>query len=149
MSCSQFLKLVLASITLIFETCSRNSALTCLWAISMHGIRGRKALGLNLHHLVNVTEPLFFLYHFFVIFCREHDTVGCVALDRHGHVACATSTGGITAKLPGRVGDTPLVGCGGIADDEIGAVSTTGHGEAITKSCLAKTVLNYMSTGIH
>ena len=50
-----------------------------------------------------------------------------------GNVACATSTGGITGKRPGRVGDSPLVGCGGYADNMIGAVSTTGHGESITK----------------
>ena len=42
--------------------------------------------------------------------CRDHDTVGACAMDRHGNVACATSTGGITAKRPGRVGDSPLIG---------------------------------------
>eukprot|EP00041_Stephanoeca_diplocostata_P007552 m.107879 g.107879 ORF g.107879 m.107879 type:complete len:354 (-) comp16932_c0_seq1:136-1197(-) len=62
-----------------------------------------------------------------------HDTVGAVAVDDQGHVACATSTGGITMKRPGRVGDSPLVGCGGYADDLRGAVSATGHGESLMR----------------
>jgi beta-aspartyl-peptidase (threonine type) len=56
-------------------------------------------------------------------------TVGAVARDASGHVAAATSTGGTMNKRPGRVGDSPLIGAGCIADDESGAVSTTGHGE--------------------
>lgn len=76
-----------------------------------------------------------------------HDTVGCAVVDKCGHTACATSTGGITAKMPGRVGDTPCVGAGGYADDEVGAVSTTGHGEAIMKACLARHITSVMSTG--
>lgn len=47
------------------------------------------------------------------LFCRQlngHDTVGAVAIDSNGHVACATSTGGVAAKMPGRVGDSPVVG---------------------------------------
>lgn len=57
---------------------------------------------------------------------HDHDTVGAVAVDSMGHVACATSTGGITAKQTGRVGDSPIIGSGGYADDFTGAVSTTG-----------------------
>ena len=64
-----------------------------------------------------------------------------------GNVACATSTGGITGKRPGRVGDSPLVGSGGYADNMTGAVSTTGHGESITKLCLAHKIINYMENG--
>ncbi|KAL1471981.1 hypothetical protein MTO96_039615, partial [Rhipicephalus appendiculatus] len=67
----------------------------------------------------------------------EHDTVGAVAVDAAGHLACATSTGGLTGQRCGRVGDSPLVGAGGFADDSVCAVSTTGHGEAIARSCLA------------
>ncbi|KAJ7388551.1 hypothetical protein OS493_036918 [Desmophyllum pertusum] len=55
------------------------------------------------------------------------------AMDSSGRLACATSTGGISLKMPGRVGDSPLIGCGGYANKE-GAVSTTGHGESIMKS---------------
>jgi beta-aspartyl-peptidase (threonine type) len=65
-------------------------------------------------------------------------TVGAVALDRDGHVASATSTGGVQDKTPGRVGDTPVIGSGTFADDRLGAASCTGHGESILKAVLAK-----------
>ena len=61
------------------------------------------------------------------------DTIGAVALDRAGHLAAATSTGGIQNKLKGRVGDAPLVGAGVYADDAC-AVSASGHGEAIMRA---------------
>lgn len=67
---------------------------------------------------------------------RDHGTVGCVALDARGRLAAATSTGGIYDKLPGRVGDTPLIGCGTYAD-KAAAVSCTGDGEAIIRVVLA------------
>jgi L-asparaginase / beta-aspartyl-peptidase len=71
----------------------------------------------------------------------QHDTVGAVAVDALGHTAAATSTGGLCGKWPGRVGDSPLVGCGGFAaDDAGGAVSTTGTGELITRFMLAREV---------
>jgi beta-aspartyl-peptidase (threonine type) len=76
-----------------------------------------------------------------------HDTVGAVAMDNAGNVAAATSTGGITAKMVGRVGDSPLVGCGGIADNEVGGVSTTGHGESIMRTMLASQVLAELERG--
>lgn len=60
---------------------------------------------------------------------RRHGTVGAVACDVFGHVAAATSTGGMTAKFPGRVGDSPVIGAGTWADDKTCAVSATGHGE--------------------
>jgi isoaspartyl peptidase/L-asparaginase-like protein (Ntn-hydrolase superfamily) len=60
---------------------------------------------------------------------RVSGTVGAVALDAQGHLAAATSTGGMTNKAPGRVGDTPLIGAGTFADDDSCAVSATGHGE--------------------
>lgn len=59
----------------------------------------------------------------------KYGTVGAVALDAHGHVASATSTGGLTGKKWGRVGDSPLIGAGTYADDRSGAVSCTGAGE--------------------
>jgi len=70
----------------------------------------------------------------------DHDTVGAVAIDMHGNVAAATSTGGLTAKWAGRIGDTPVFGCGGFADNEAGACSTTGTGEFIIRAMLAKAV---------
>jgi len=67
-------------------------------------------------------------------------TVGAVALDGEGHLAAATSTGGITGQLAGRVGDTPLVGAGTWADDRSCAVSATGDGEALILSVFAHEV---------
>lgn len=70
----------------------------------------------------------------------DHDTVGAVAIDALGRVAAAVSTGGLTGKRPGRVGDTPCVGCGAYADVEVGASVTTGVGEHILRVCLARLV---------
>jgi beta-aspartyl-peptidase (threonine type) len=70
-----------------------------------------------------------------------------VALDGAGQVAAATSTGGITGKRGGRVGDSPLAGAGGYADSEAGAVSTTGHGESISRVCLAHRVVRGLAAG--
>lgn len=71
-------------------------------------------------------------------------TVGTVALDDQGRLYAATSTGGTCCKLPGRVGDTPLIGSGCYADCETGAVSSTGYGEAIMKVVLAKTACDFL-----
>ena len=71
-------------------------------------------------------------------------TVGAVALDRHGTIAAATSTGGVSGKLPGRVGDTPLIGCGTYADSSLGGVSCTGSGEAIIRVVLARRALDVL-----
>jgi beta-aspartyl-peptidase (threonine type) len=68
----------------------------------------------------------------------SHDTVGAVALDRHGNIAAATSTGGTLNKDPGRLGDSSLIGCGCYADNLSAAASTTGWGEPIMKLVLAK-----------
>lgn len=75
------------------------------------------------------------------------DTVGAVALDVHGNLASATSTGGINFKEPGRVGDSPLIGCGGYADNRSGAVSATGQGEALMKVVISKTVCDFITQG--
>lgn len=69
---------------------------------------------------------------------HEQGTVGAVAVDRAGRLIAGTSTGGTCCKLPGRVGDSPLIGCGCYADAEAGGVSCTGYGEAIMKVVLAK-----------
>ena len=68
-------------------------------------------------------------------------TVGAVALDRHGTIAAATSTGGTPGKLPGRVGDSALIGCGTYADSSLGGVSCTGDGEAIIRVVLGHRAL--------
>jgi len=74
----------------------------------------------------------------------ESDTVGAVARDSSGNICVGTSTGGTLNKYPGRVGDSPLIGCGTYADNTVGGVSTTGWGEAIIKVVLAKTVIDFL-----
>ncbi len=78
---------------------------------------------------------------------RKMGTVGAVALDGHGHLAAATSTGGMTNKLPGRLGDSPLIGCGTYADDRTAAVSCTGHGESFIRVAAAHDVCARMAYG--
>jgi beta-aspartyl-peptidase (threonine type) len=75
---------------------------------------------------------------------HEQGTVGAVALDREGRLFAATSTGGTCCKLPGRVGDSPLIGCGCYADAESGGVSCTGYGEAIMKVVMAKSATDFL-----
>jgi L-asparaginase / beta-aspartyl-peptidase len=75
---------------------------------------------------------------------HEQGTVGAVALDNQGRLFAATSTGGTCCKLPGRVGDSPLIGCGCYADAGAGGVSCTGYGEAIMKVVLAKTAVDLL-----
>ena len=70
------------------------------------------------------------------------DTVGCVALDVHGHLAAGTSTGGLTGCHHGRVGDSPLPGCGLYADDAVGAVSLSGDGESLIRTTLAARLIH-------
>jgi beta-aspartyl-peptidase (threonine type) len=67
----------------------------------------------------------------------KYGTVGAVAVDQHGHVAAATSTGGLTAKRWGRIGDSPLIGAGTYADDRSAAVSATGSGEYFIRAVAA------------
>jgi beta-aspartyl-peptidase (threonine type) len=75
---------------------------------------------------------------------RKHGTVGAVARDRHGNLAAATSTGGMTAKKPGRVGDSPVIGAGTWADNETCAVSATGHGEIFIRYAAAHEIASLM-----
>lgn len=77
---------------------------------------------------------------------HEQGTVGAVAVDAHGKMFAATSTGGTCCKLPGRVGDSPLIGCGCYADSTAGGVSCTGYGEAIMKIVMAKTATELLRT---
>jgi len=77
----------------------------------------------------------------------KHGTVGCVALDQTGHVAAATSTGGMTLKRWGRIGDSPVVGAGTWADDRTCALSATGWGEFFIRSAVAHDVHARMRYG--
>src|SRR3984957_8956383 len=75
---------------------------------------------------------------------HEQGTVGAVAIDSQGALFAATSTGGTCCKLPGRIGDSPLIGCGCYADSEAGGVSSTGYGEAIMKVVMAKAAVDLL-----
>jgi len=99
-------------------------------------IRGEIDYLPKLHKLVASHPQLF-----------EMGTVGAVALDKNGDVAAATSTGGLTFKLPGRIGDSPLIGCGTYADNETGACSATGIGEIAIKLVLAKSTCDFVRNG--
>ncbi|HYL64352.1 MAG TPA: isoaspartyl peptidase/L-asparaginase [Candidatus Methylomirabilis sp.] len=76
---------------------------------------------------------------------HEQGTVGAVALDARGQLFAGTSTGGTCCKLPGRVGDSPLIGCGCYADSAAGGVSCTGYGEAIMKIVMAKAACDLLA----
>jgi len=75
-------------------------------------------------------------------------TVGAAAVDVHGNLAAGTSTGGTPYKLPGRVGDSPLVGSGAYADNETGAASATGEGEQIMRVVLCKLATDAIAQGM-
>ena len=74
------------------------------------------------------------------LYGQYFSTVGAVARDRDGNLAAGASTGGIRAMLPGRVGDTPIIGAGTYADNKLGAVTCTGTGEHIIRIGLAKEI---------
>ncbi|EDW03150.1 probable isoaspartyl peptidase/L-asparaginase GA20639 [Drosophila grimshawi] len=74
-------------------------------------------------------------------------TVGAVAIDACGNVAAATSTGGLMGKLPGRIGDSSVLGAGTYADNESGAISATGHGETIMRFNVASRILTLVQHG--
>uniref|UniRef100_A0A1A9WCK5 Isoaspartyl peptidase/L-asparaginase n=1 Tax=Glossina brevipalpis TaxID=37001 RepID=A0A1A9WCK5_9MUSC len=74
-------------------------------------------------------------------------TVGAVAIDANGNLAAATSTGGITGKMPGRIGDSPILGGGTYADNTVGCVSVTGHGESIMRFNVASRILALVKYG--
>jgi len=77
----------------------------------------------------------------------NHDTVGLLGYDGSGHVVSGCSTSGIAFKLPGRVADSPLVGCGVYADDSIGAASATGDGDIMTNYCTSFHIVMLMGQG--
>jgi beta-aspartyl-peptidase (threonine type) len=76
------------------------------------------------------------------------DTVGAVARDGRGNIAAATSTGGTSKKMPGRVGDSPLIGSGAYADNHTGGVSATGWGESLMKVVMSKTACDFIAQGM-
>jgi beta-aspartyl-peptidase (threonine type) len=80
-------------------------------------------------------------------FERQRGTVGAVVLDAHGGVAAATSTGGVPGQLPGRIGDSPLVGAGTWADERV-AISCTGDGEHVIRAAAAHRVAMLVESGV-
>lgn len=72
---------------------------------------------------------------------EAQDTVGAVALDVNGNIAAGTSTGGLSGALKGRMGDSPMPGCGYYADNKIGGVALSGHGEGIARLALAAQIM--------
>jgi L-asparaginase/N4-(beta-N-acetylglucosaminyl)-L-asparaginase len=78
---------------------------------------------------------------------ENHDTIGMVATDGKGHVVAGCSTSGLAFKIPGRVGDSPLVGCGVYADDNVGAASATGDGDLMTNYCTSISIVHLMARG--
>ena len=77
-------------------------------------------------------------------FYRHTGTIHCSAIDTHGNISCVTTTSGLAFKIPGRVGDSPLIGCGCYADTQAGGISCTGWGEAIMKIVMAKTAADFL-----
>ncbi len=77
----------------------------------------------------------------------NHDTIGLVAVDGNGHVVSGCSTSGAAWKIPGRVGDSPLIGCGVYADDNVGAASATGDGDTMTNYCTSVSIVHNMAGG--
>ncbi|HRP64198.1 MAG TPA: N(4)-(beta-N-acetylglucosaminyl)-L-asparaginase [Phycisphaerales bacterium] len=86
---------------------------------------------------------------------RSHDdipftegTIHCSAVDTRGDLGGVTSTSGLSYKIPGRVGDSPIIGAGNFTDNLVGSAGGTGRGEAAIKSCAAFQVVNHMASGV-
>jgi len=79
---------------------------------------------------------------------ENHDTIGMLALDQHGNLAGACTTSGAAYKLPGRVGDSPIIGAGLYVDNEIGAATATGQGELMMKTVGCHLVVELMRQGL-
>lgn len=78
---------------------------------------------------------------------ENHDTIGMIAIDRNGNLSGACTTSGMAFKMHGRVGDSPIIGAGLYVDNEIGAVTATGHGEEVIRIAGSHTVIELMRQG--
>ncbi|MGB2870171.1 MAG: N(4)-(beta-N-acetylglucosaminyl)-L-asparaginase [Bacteroidota bacterium] len=78
---------------------------------------------------------------------RNHGTINCDALDLNGNISGVTTTSGLAFKIPGRVGDSPILGAGLYVDNEVGAAGSTGRGEANLLSCSSVMIVEYMRQG--
>ena len=102
--------------------------------------KGAEVLGMQLK--VEIVDPTyFFVYDRYnelkKMYRNVKGTVGCVAIDQFGNIAAGTSTGGMTGKMPGRVGDSPLINAGTYANNKTCGISATGHGELFIKNTVA------------
>jgi N4-(beta-N-acetylglucosaminyl)-L-asparaginase len=79
---------------------------------------------------------------------REHGTIHCSALDTHGNLGCVTTTSGLYYKIPGRVGDSPILGAGLWLDNEVGSAGSTGRGEANLLNLSSHTIVEAMRRGM-
>ncbi len=94
---------------------------------------------------LDLVDPQSLISEFALRVVRDSGTVGAVAIDSRGNMAAATSTGGIIRKKSGRVGDSPLIGCGAFADNLIGAASATGKGEPIMRVMLSRLAVDFLA----
>ncbi|MDX2036453.1 MAG: N(4)-(beta-N-acetylglucosaminyl)-L-asparaginase [Isosphaeraceae bacterium] len=79
---------------------------------------------------------------------REHGTIHCSALDTHGDLGCVTTTSGLFYKIPGRVGDSPILGAGLYLDNEVGSAGSTGRGEANLLNCSSYLIVENLRRGL-
>lgn len=84
----------------------------------------------------------------FALFLEFHGTINCCAIDLNGDLAGVTTTSGFFFKIPGRVGDSPIIGAGLYVDNDVGAAGSTGRGEANILNCGSFSVVNFMSMGL-
>lgn len=96
----------------------------------------------------NVHSSLIEWYQKYVVSRRESGTVNVIALDQSRSLATGVSTSGLAIKLPGRTGDSPIIGAGNYADNLAGAATCTGRGELAIRVCLAKCVVDLMRNGV-
>lgn len=80
-------------------------------------------------------------------FFRHTGTIHCSALDQNGNISCVTTTSGLAFKIPGRVGDSPIIGAGLYCDNEVGSAGSTGRGEANLINCSSVMVVEFMRAG--
>lgn len=77
-----------------------------------------------------------------------HDTIGMVALDKSGSIACGTSTNGASYKIPGRVGDSPIMGAGAYCQTGVGGAASTGDGDQMMRFLPSFAAVQYMAAGL-
>jgi N4-(beta-N-acetylglucosaminyl)-L-asparaginase len=80
---------------------------------------------------------------------RPQGTINCDIVDRNGDLSSITTTSGLAFKIPGRVGDSPIIGAGQYCDNDVGAAGSTGRGEAVIKTCGSHTIVELMRGGMH